>query len=239
MRIMEGIPGGWVRRHGMTLTEVLVSVVLSAVVLVGVLAVEQSRIAVTQQTRDDAGIRYPARAEAQAVALDLVKRAETADTYCIRSGSGGCAASGNVLQIRRPVMAVNGPGCSCVGVPAPQPCCFDIAANYQWDQYRLSTDGRDLRFFANINAGCGNVRAVVDQDPTHNPLTVTFTADPKGVGAMNIVGLTITWTHPNDGGPMAGQTMVFPGEIMLRVRSTDVTTGQDVNGVRPPPAACS
>jgi len=225
----------------MTLTEVLVSVVLSAVVLVGVLAVEQSRIAVTQQTRDDAGIRYPARAEAQAVALDLVKRAETADTYCIRTGSAGsgpCLNSGNILQIRRPVMAVNGPGCSCVGVPSPQPCCFDIAANYQWDEFVRSPDGRDLRMFTNMAAGCGSVRTVIDQEPTHNPLPITYAADPTGTGAMNVVGFTIVWTHPNDGGPMAGQTMVFPGEIMLRVRSTDVTTGQDVNGVSPPPNAC-
>ncbi len=161
-----------VSRRGITLAEVLVGLVITAVMIAGIVALEMARSSISDQARDDAGIKYPSRAEAHLAALNLTKRIETADRYVV---------NGTSLQLRHPQMT----GACAVGVPAP--ACFDDPNNYQWSEYQGGAGGTFL-FYRNTGAGCANVQTLVGSD-----VAVNF------VSNGDMVAFTLTWTNPGNG----------------------------------------
>jgi hypothetical protein len=222
----------------MTLTEILVASVLSALMLVGIVRLESARLQQTDHIRDDAAVKYPSRQEAVQATLHISQRLDRADRFCIRVGAGPCLGAGgvgDVLQVRRPVMTVNvGTGCT-PPATTPDPACFDVAGNYRWDQYSLGPSPRQqsLRFYTNTQGGCGNLTPLVREDLS----ALSFTIDPA---AAHIVHVVITWLHPPDAGQQSGDVMTFPGHAATRGRSIDIVTGlADPNaGVSPPPGVC-
>ncbi len=212
---------------GMTLAEILISAVISMVILFGLISMDIARVRTTDQTRYAAGVKYPERDEASIAVMLLERQLTEADRFNIVNGGQG-------IQLRRPLMT----GACAVGVPAA--ACFDILANYQWDQFSVTAAGQFV-LYTNIRpaGGCNNVTTLVQDDILQTaPATFAFsTVDP------NVVTFSLVWQNPDD----ASDTMPFPGEVAVRGRTMgllDNAPGVLTGGLQAPwaaeapPAAC-
>ena len=208
--------------RGITLTEILVASALAAVIAIGIATLEGSRAKVEQEVIRESGVASDQGAVALAT-IGMAQRITQADRVVINNGTG-------VFQFRAPV------GCM-AGVPAPN--CFDNAANFGWDQYRLT--GGQLRLYTNTGAGCGNLQNLANNVTGLSFAYIDFaSAPPDGwVPDNNLIEYAVTWLE-------SGKDRQFRGRVVSRavaysnVNATgnDSGSGMAPTGIAPPPAAC-
>lgn len=195
-------------RRGMTLTEVLVGLIVTAIMVAGIAALEMTRSSLSDQARDDAGVKYPSRAEAHIATLHLSKRIETADRYVI---SGG----GSTLQVRH----YDGDNCPSA---IPTPACFDNASNYSWSQYTSAGDG-SFTYYEDSGSGCSG------QTLIQSETSVNFS------GTEDLVTFTITWTNPATGDIMEFPGQV---KLLQRSQNAGLGLQAPELSVSNPPGVC-
>lgn len=257
--------------RGLTLTEVLIASTLALVVVIGIGSVDVARVRIDQAIREEVGLSTPERLRAALAALQVAKQLEGADRAVLATLGG----VNYYYQFRIPELDTDCPTVTascpvvCTGCtgPTPSPCCFDIATNYRWVQYRWDPTTETLKFYDNTVAGCnpvvlstqtGDLGGFITSfrfeerlaPPGGNPqlLSDTMTEGGKTLADNNVVHYYLEW---RDSG---AHEEIFEGEITLRGASysnvnvncpddstglpCDSGTGLDVTGVSPPPAVC-
>ena len=153
--------------QGITLTEVLVASALAAVIAIGIATLEGSRAKVEQEVIRQSGVASDQGAVALAT-IGMAQRITQADRVVINNGTG-------VFQFRAPV------GCM-AGVPAPN--CFDNAANFGWEQYRLT--GGQLRLYTNTGRAAATCRIWPTTSPGSHLRTSISRPHPPTAGCRII-----------------------------------------------------
>ena len=148
------------RNKGFTLTELVVAGLLSVVAVVAFVKVDMTRLLLTEQVRNGgAGYR-----DASIGLAYLIKDLEQSDRAIFPAGTTNVVLL-RIPQPRQfncPVVCAPGlcgassaPNCpvACTGCTTgvPSACCFDIPANYRWNQYRLQ--GYEFHYLNNIGIG--------------------------------------------------------------------------------------
>jgi len=203
---------------GMTLTEVLVATALAMVVLFGILTADVARFRMGEDIRQRSSVTSAERGRAAFAIIHLTKHLERADRLDLGATTPG------LYQFRWPA------GCT----QATLPGCLDVAANYDWDQYRLT--GSQLEF--NTNRGTGGCGAWTALSRQIAGFTVQYSDEapaPPGGDPVNqdnnMVRFTIQW---ND---TASLSQDFTAQVAIRGGAyTNVDTG--LSPVSPPSAAC-
>lgn len=209
--------------HGMTLTEVLVASAMAVIVAVGLIATDISRARMEQDIRNRSSMTSPERGNAARAVLQISKRAETADLIDLDLATYG------VYQFRTPT------GCTAATLPA----CLDVAANYNWTQYRLN--GTQLEFNTRDGAtGCGAWRVLARQISSFTMQYKDESPPPAGGSEPpnqdnNMVEFTIGWNNA-----AAGLSQDFTSQVAIRAGAyTDVDSGlAPTSALSPPSAAC-
>lgn len=211
--------------------ELIVASVVALVVVFGVVAVDSGRVQMHEELRVRSEVMSQHGQAALSAAMRLGKSLERADRINVLSTSPG-----NVRFRTFVPTADCGSGCT-GGIP--DPCCFDLPANYQWDQYRLT--GTEMRLYSNLNAGC--TLRVIARDITG--LTFTFVdqaPQPPGGGPdldNNLLGYTLVWTDGVRSHQFSGQvTSRAIAYSNLNTSTSDSGTGLAAPGVSNPPAMC-
>ncbi len=210
---------------GMTLIEVMVSLTLAMIVLLAVTSIDVTRVRIHEELRDRSGIATPEHGEASLAALSIEKDIEQADRINI-------IADG--IQVRIPDMTIAG----CTGT-VPDASCFDAAANYRWDQYRLDAD--QLLYYRGTQVACPTPTVLAEQIADLSFQYVNEAPAPPGGDPANqdnnLLAYTVKWDNAD------GLSHEFQGVVSLRASAyTDVSTGlQAPNGtdISPPPTVCS
>ena len=205
------------KEGGLTLLEVMVASVIALFVLFGIGSMDVGRVRMENELR----LRSSTSSEQGKVplaALSLTKALERADR--IRIIDTGITAStpfttANLadIQIRTfdPTTAC-GTGCTGAGV-IPDPCCFDIPANYRWDEYKRDAGANEIWLYRDAAAGC--VKRVLAGEATE--MTAEFrdqaAAPPGGDPAIggqagadnNTIEFRIRWSNGTDSQDFKGQ----------------------------------
>ena len=216
--------------RGVTLVEILTAAVLAGVVLFGLVMMESGRFRMEREILSRSGF-VSDQSQVGLATVQMAQRIAAADRFNVDPAGG-------VYQFRVPV--------GCMGAGAPPPSCFDIAANYQWEQYRLN--GTALRWYNNTGAGCGTMRVVAGNVAALSFAYQDQAPPPPGLdGAVqdnNLLAYAVTW---DNGLPGAGnRTHQFTGSIASRAipysdvstTATDSGLGLAPGGVSSPPAPC-
>ena len=248
--------------RGVTLMEILVASVLATVVVLGIGSFEGTRVRIGEDLRQRSAVEAPDRVKAALAVLHLMKRLENADRVVLRD-TGGTGAippatpTTTDVLVRTPIMLSDGalPAGTCTGTTPPDPRCFDIAANYRWDEYRLNAGAQELKFYTNVPPDqspapqlpcpvegvlARKIRSVSIRYGT-NPDTTTGT-QPTAVNLVpnqdsNVLNYAVEWYES------ATSSQVFYGGVTNRAQAyTNVSTGLSNPGgtdiSRPRPGSC-
>lgn len=240
--------------QGITLMEIVLSSVLALILVMGLSAVDGTRVRISADLRQRGGLNTD-QPLASLAALHLTRRIELADRANIIQSANPGSLQLRVFQPDTDCPAL-GPGCAavctgCTGGGIPSVCCYDIAANYAWDQYRLS--GAQLLYFAGTEAGCPTAQVLSGQISS---LTFNFTdragAPPGGdPGAnfpnnadTNMIAFDFLWR-------LGAAQQRFRGEVSMRAEAYtnlgasgsgagrgDSGWGLAPAAASPPPGAC-
>ncbi len=198
---------------GFTLAEVMIATTLVAVVFIGIGAFEVSRIRIAQDIQQRTSVTEPQHLQAALASLRIGQGLTVADRAVVN-------AAADTVQLRSFVpSADNPPGCpagSCTTVGAvPSACCFDIAANYRWDEYHYNSAGSAIELYTGTRAGCTNKSLLAQQITSLNFSYVDASAAPPGGEPFpdardnNLVQYQLQWTD----GALSHQ---FTGQVAMR-----------------------
>lgn len=211
--------------RGFTLMEVLVATVVGAVFVAGVSAVEVSRARLDRAQRLRASLGSH-QVRASLASLQMEKAFEVADRVNIITRNPGN------IQVRVFAPTVNCVPGGCTGA-ALNPCCFTVAANYRWDQYKLN--GNVLQYFRGIAGVCPPPTALAAEI---TQLAIQYIdggglpplgAEPFVTEDNNIIRFSMWWNNGLAGSD--GLTHVFGGDVTSRAISFgDVNAGAGASG---------
>ena len=215
----------------MTLTEVLVASTVAVVVIIAITRFDVNRMRLEKELRERSGLF--SEQHRLILAINQITIAiQQADRVTVLGILGH-----NTLQVRIPV------GCS--GATPPDPSCFDNAADYQWDQYGVTTG--ELRWYQNIGTGC-NTPTVLAKEIALFGVSFTDQASPPPGGDPpgqdnNLLWYTLRWDNGLTGSEQRAQE--FQGHITSRAISysnlngtaTDSGSGLAPPGTGNPPGA--
>lgn len=253
---LKGAPRSAGCGAGFTITELLIASSLGVLVILWIAAIDsaRSRMEADFIRRGKTGSEQPATALAL---MDIAKSIQRADRINIL-GTGvpgippvGAAGQANV-QLRIPVLVADNAGAGCTGCTvvgaAPPACCFEIAANYRWDQYRVI--GTELRRYT---GGCGSMKVMARQvgaltfmfrHEAQDPPLSAPPVNPAGAD-NNVLEFAITWD--NGLPPPNHHTREFRTEATSReipysnVNAAGGLSGSGLStpGISDPPAGCT
>ena len=229
----------------MTLTEVLVASAVAAIAVIGITAMEVSRARNQAELRRRSGVLTDVAQTGLAASIQLTRSVEAADR--IRFLAAGDPTN-MLLRTFDPDTDCAGLPNSCVAPPggAPALCCYDVAANYRWDEYRRT--GNELRYYrdiANVAAGgCAN-RTVLSREIgsfSVDFVDATPQAPPGGeppIGAPGSDSNTLRYSLLWDNGLAGAQrlTHTFSGQITSRAipySNVNSGAGDSGSGMAPP-----
>ena len=193
--------------RGFTLTEVLVASLAAVIVMLGLVAVDLTRVRITEDLRARVGAN-PELERAALASVAITRQLELADRVNLDASTG-------LLQMRTPV---------CPTVP-PNSACLNSGANYRWDQYRLNAATQELELYANTTSGCAGKQVLAGQVASLAFQYLDEAGPPPGGEPFpggednNLVEFALVWS---DG----ARTQRFPGLVTLRAAAyTDLSAG--------------
>ena len=243
-------------RRGVTLTEVLIASAITVVVILGLSLLDAARLRMGEELKARSGLTS-GHAQAAVASFHLARELARADRFFIRdSGLAGVNPGGTPPNQGKVQLRFN-EACASPG----EPSCFDTAANYRWDEYRISgghLDGGHLEHFKDTQANCAKKRLLATQVAS---LTFRFRDEapaPPGDPPFatpednNALEYSILWDNGLSGpdhrthelhGLVESRAIAYsdvPGSD-LNAAKGDSGTGVDatgVLGVSVPPAVC-
>ena len=223
----------------MTLIELLLAAGISLVILGVAFFMDAGRTRMHQDQRLNSGVLLTEQARAAlSGVVRLTKHLEEADRLVLPQAE--------TVQLRTYIGATACVGgTACAGMPSatpPDPCCFDVSANYRWDE-AAHAGANQLILWDNTGAGCGASRVLAAQ--ITNVAFQFVNVGPPALGGgpiSNVLEYIVTW---DDG---ANRSQVFAGQVTSRaipysnLGATATDSGQGLAlslATSPPPAACS
>lgn len=247
----------------MTLTEIMIASTLAVLVVIGIGQVDVTRVRLAEDIRQRSGVTSPNRLLASIAALQIAQHLERADRLLLSQDGISAGQLDTDVFFRVPIVgtpqAVDQGSCTlCQGsaTTPPNPCCFDIAANYRWDEFRLNKSSGELKLYTNIRAAdgtanCSNVTTLVLGDvasfvvqyqnegtlaPGATPPTGTNLIAPNNNNVLRYA-IESVWSDVQG----TSHSQVFPGEVTIRGAGyTNAPLGNQnpaLADVSPPPAA--
>lgn len=212
--------------RGFTLTEVMLASTLAVVVMIGVGALEVVRSQLSQDIRQRVGVAEPQRVQAALGApVRITRSLQQADRVILTS---------DTIQLRTYLPTTDCPtipgSCTTPG-RAPALCCFDLQANYRWDEYHYDAASKTIQLYTDTRAGCGNVSRVAEQITQVTFSYVDTAPAPPGGEPFadgrdnNVVGYQLEWANN-------GRNQQFVGRVVLRsIPYSDLNAGCSWGGV--------
>ncbi len=247
---------------GLTLVEVMLASTLAVLVVIGIGQVDVTRVRMDEEIRKRSGVTSPNRLQASIAALQIAQHLERTDRLVLcQDGTSTapvgvaapCTATANQfntdLFFRTPIAgtsaATNQGSCTTCQSSLPDACCFDIGANYRWDEFRLNQSTGELKLYTNVNVDCSNVNKLVPCEVAsyviqsrNDGTPASGAAPPTGTNLIapnnnNVLRYSIEWADAT------GHSQVFPGEVTIRGAGyTNAPFGNQnpaLGDVNPPP----
>lgn len=137
--------------RGLTLTEVLIASALAVVVIMGIGSVDVARLRMEEELKARSGLTT-GQGQVALATIQFTKDIATADRlYIMDSGIAGVDPGGTVDQGK---LRIRYSDCS-------TPACFDNAASYRWDEYRVQAG--KLEKLSDVHVNCSNVRVLASE----------------------------------------------------------------------------
>jgi len=208
--------------------ELVAASALAIIVIVGLGQIDVARIYLVERTKS----ATLAQSEADFALLYMITKLEQADRID--------RVSSDNIRFRVPKPTTDQGSCTgCAAVPPP-PCCFDIAANYVWKQFRFNNGGQIIRFYDPGRPTCtlaqtfGQVSGLAVQYANESP-PPPGGEPPSGRNDSNMLQIETTWVDPE-----TGSSRRFVGHVALRPGAyTNLSTGlqaPELGDLSPPPA---
>jgi len=201
-------------QRGVTLLEVMIASAIAVIIALGLVMVEGARARVHEAVRRPLFLE-PEHKNAALAALRMAKDLETTDRFeVIADGTN------QLLNVRIP---------DCPTVP-PNAACFTNWADFQWVQYKLTSNV--LRMYRFTRAAARPLNCLTAQVLVLASQITGLTFPPTVPLLNNSTQYQLTWTG-------ASTSHIFQGQVVLRLKPDQsgpgADIGLDVGGVSPPP----
>ena len=225
----------------MTLMELILATGISLVILGVVFFMDVGRTRMHQDQRLNSAVLTEQAGAALSGVVRLTKYLEEADrivlpkaeTVQFRTYIGATACAGGTAC---PNMLTTPPPAA-----PPDPCCFDVSANYRWDE-AAHAGANQLILWDNTGGGCGVSRVLATQITSATFQFANDVAPPPPGGEpspndLNLLQYIVTW---DDG---VNRSQIFAGQVASRAipysnlgaSATDSGQGLAVSGATSPP----